>query len=183
MQFAPFLGTGHGAQAGADPDCARIIYFRVFHQLLSLLRARGCSLHPSPGAVSSPSCSSSVPEVPAVPPRARCCPFFPKIRACYTKSQQCRWEGILRVCIPTSPGAETSPAPPQGSRGCVQPEPPWMRAPCFAGHLEREFFLMPNLNCQAVLPVFSHHLAPVGRVELHDIWNCPTSAPGSFPAH
>ena len=62
----------------------------------------------------------------------------------------------LRVCSPTSPGAEPSPTPSQGSRGFVQlnlTKSHGWRPPHFAGHLEREFFLMPNLNFQAPLLV------------------------------
>lgn len=65
-------------------------------------------------------------------------------------------KGHLRVCSPTSPGAEPSPAPSQGRRGFVQLNPTkshgW-RTPHLAGQLEREFFLMPNLNFQAPLRV------------------------------
>lgn len=40
-----------------------------------------------------------------LPPRAGSAPPPPK--SLYTKSQQCRWERILRGCAPASPGAET----------------------------------------------------------------------------
>lgn len=152
----PWQGTGATGRSWPT-GCARII--SVIPQLLSV-SAEGQALQPPPFSQElHPTIllllSARLPEVTVVPPRAGCCPFCPKIRAPYPRSQQCWWEGILRVCSPTSPGAETPPAPPQGSRGCVQPKPPWTSPPCFAGHLEREFFLRPNLHFPAALPVVS----------------------------